>query len=166
MKIYTKTGDNGTTGLMGCRLPKDDPIIEAMAFVDLLNTQIGMLYEEKVNGVEPLHNELIKALQDDLMLIMGVMSGDKKCSQMASIRLRDRTMILESSIDMMTKELPELTNFIYPRGLWHVVRAYSRVAESKVVKVVKSLSSDSKVLYTSTIIPYLNKRIVTGKPLG
>src|SRR5689334_755314 len=67
VKIYTKAGDNGTTGLLaGGRVPKDGPRIEAYGMVDELNATLGVA---RAAGLDHLADELIRQIQDDLFAV-------------------------------------------------------------------------------------------------
>ncbi len=138
MKIYTKTGDRGQTGLYdGKRVSKDNAVIEALGSIDELNTYLGIL-----NLPE------LEKIQCDLMLINSYIAGfpTKIPSE----------QFLEKEIDKMEKSLPKLTNFILPKGQIHFARAICRRAERRVVSLVTSHQSLEPILkYLNRLSDYL-----------
>lgn len=122
MKIYTKTGDQGTTGILGSeRLDKFNIRIEAYGNVDELNAQIGVLNAQytDVNG---------DWIQDRLFVLgswLAVEPGLEQQIQMPKIEVADIER-LERAMDAMDSELPALKNFILPGG--HLASAQAHVA--------------------------------------
>jgi len=142
-KIYTKTGDNGTTSLLGgTKVPKDDWRLDAYGTVDELNSFVGFLSDMMANEIRLFRNSLeqLDKIQNNLFVIGSCLSYD----QLGKIRL-ELTQInendinqLEQWIDEMTLELPELKNFIIPGGdaiisNCHICRTISRRAERRCV---------------------------------
>lgn len=130
-KIYTRTGDAGTTGLGdGTRVPKQSPRIEAIGAVDELNSHVGVLL------AEPLDDDvraLLTAIQHDLFDL----GGELSIPGYTAIRDEHVTQ-LESALDRHNDDLPPLKEFILPGGsraaaLCHVARAVCRRAERRVV---------------------------------
>ena len=130
-KIYTRTGDNGTTGLAsGARVAKDDARIEAMGAVDELNSVLGALL------AEALPEELrgcLTAVQHDLFDLGGELSlpGHAVMSEAHVVRL-------EQVLESFNAGLPALANFVLPGGsraaAWaHITRATCRRAERRVI---------------------------------
>lgn len=140
MKIYTKTGDAGETGLFGGgRVGKDHPRVEAYGDVDELNAALGM-----VRAVEPMPriDEVIVPIQRDLFAIGALLATpdrDKMRASLEKARLDDtRIRDLESAIDLCEAELEPLRSFIVPGGTakaaaLHVARTVCRRAERRVV---------------------------------
>ena len=137
MKIYTKTGDDGTTGLIGSRTRKDDPRVVAYGEVDELNAVLGLaLAESGESDVVPL----LHGIQRDLFAVgarladpQGKSSGKEKTAVPAS-RIED----LERAIDAAEASLPPLRAFILPGGArlgaaLHVARTVARRAERALV---------------------------------
>ncbi|MCL4397975.1 cob(I)yrinic acid a,c-diamide adenosyltransferase [Patescibacteria group bacterium] len=117
MKIYTKKGDKGETGLIGGkRVPKTDPVVEALGTIDELNAHLGNL------------NLPLEKIQQDLMALASEVAGGKKA------RVNEKW--LEKEIDRMEKELPPLHNFILPTGSVHLARAVCRRTERRVTAVL------------------------------
>jgi cob(I)alamin adenosyltransferase len=130
-KIYTRTGDNGTTGLGdGSRVPKDGARIEAIGNVDELNSALGMLLSE---GIPEDVDELLTQIQHELFDLGGELSipGHVAINEQHVARL-------ESSLDALNADLPPLKEFILPGGsraaaLAHVARTICRRAERSIV---------------------------------
>lgn len=148
-KIYTRTGDNGTTGLGdGSRINKDSLRVEAMGDVDELNSVIGIMLTEAVP------NDLISALtkiQHDLFNV-----GAEICIPGYIILQQSRIADLEHIIDTLNEHLPPLKEFILPGGTkaaayCHLARTVCRRAERKLVE----LHRNEKV--TDISLQYLNR---------
>ncbi|MBI2622020.1 cob(I)yrinic acid a,c-diamide adenosyltransferase [Candidatus Microgenomates bacterium] len=160
LKIYTRTGDKGQTSLFGGkRVAKDDIRVEAYGTVDELNSAIGMIIAEISNikyQISNIKKELTK-IQHDLFEIGSMLaSASIKRSTLDAKRLGNRAIDFELLIDKLTKELPELHNFILAGGggagsLLHFARTICRRAERRVV----SLSKKEKVALE--ILIYLNR---------
>ncbi len=140
MKIYTKTGDDGTTGLQGgSRVSKSNPRIIAYGTVDELNANLGVVLSE--NTDEQLKNILTK-IQNDLF-VLGADLSNPNMSDNSNRIVPTMIEYLENSIDEFEKELLPLTNFILPGGvkiaaLIHQSRTVARRGESCVVELQKS----------------------------
>ncbi|CAN5872803.1 cob(I)yrinic acid a,c-diamide adenosyltransferase [soil metagenome] len=142
MKIYTKTGDAGETGLFGGgRVPKDDIRVEAYGDVDELNAVIGM-----ARGIEPMPriDDVLLPIQRDLFAIGAILATpdrDKMALHLEKARIDDgRIAELERAIDEGEAELEPLRAFILPGGspkaaALHVARTVCRRAERHVVRL-------------------------------
>ena len=140
MKIYTKTGDTGETGLFGGgRVGKDHPRVEAYGDVDELNATLGL-----VRALEPMPriDEIIVPIQRDLFSIGALLATPDREKMRASLdkaRIdNSRIRELESAIDQCESELDPLRSFIVPGGTakaaaLHVARTVCRRAERRVV---------------------------------
>lgn len=131
MKIYTKGGDQGETGLPGARLGKSDAVIEALGDLDELNSVIGW-----ASVARPPCHAMLKVIQSTL-LDFGACVADPRRPTPAS--LSELTRQLEAHIDEMDAQLPPLTRFILPGGCeagarLHVARSVCRRAERSLVK--------------------------------
>lgn len=158
MKIYTKTGDKGDTGLFGGgRVPKDDPRVEAYGDVDELNAVIGM-----ARAIEPLPriDELLVPMQRDLFSIGALLATpdlDKMHKHLAKANIDDRRIReLEQAIDDSDRDLEPLKAFIIPGGsrkgaMLHVARTVCRRAERRVVH----LQHDVEI--PQLVVIYLNR---------
>lgn len=153
MKIYTKTGDAGQTGLFGGeRVSKSDPRIEVTGTLDELNASLGVVVSLKAH--ERTANILAR-LQGDLF----TMGAEVGCTEAALPKLRIRLVseadvtLLEREIDEMTQELPELRAFILPGGCpaaaeLHRARTVARRAERHLIALEN---------VRPTLICYLNR---------
>ena len=135
-KIYTKTGDRGKTKTFLGKMSKADNLAEALGSVDELNSWLGLcrslifnLKFEILNQYSNLNAQL-KNIQTNLLAIGSTLAGSVKNNKNLNVETRK----LEKEIDRMTKELPKLTNFIYPVGDIQVARSVCRRAERVVVR--------------------------------
>ena len=156
MKIYTKTGDQGETGLLGgARVPKSDPRVSAYGDVDEANAAIGTA---SALGDAPLQR-LLGGIQKDLFAI-GARLADptrKVAAKRAKAAVTPaQVRKLERAIDAREKELPPLRAFVLPAGRpvaaqLHLARTVVRRAERSVV----ALARDAEV--EPGIVVYLNR---------
>lgn len=139
MKIYTKTGDDGTTGLFGgARIEKDDPRVEAYGTVDELNSVIGVA--RAASPPEELREVLVR-VQEDLFVIgaeLATAPGKEAKLPMGLVGDED-VRRLETEIDRAEAELAPLANFILPGGspsgaALHHARTVCRRAERRVLE--------------------------------
>jgi cob(I)alamin adenosyltransferase len=153
-KIYTKTGDDGTTGLFGgARLPKNHIRIEAYGTVDELNAVIGwlMTFPHSDSSYSLLQN-----IQSRLFTVGSNLASDPDKEMITPDLESDDIRVIEEAIDGMQSELPELRHFILPGGspgvsAAHLARTVCRRAERRCV----ALSFESGV--DPMIILYLNR---------
>jgi cob(I)alamin adenosyltransferase len=153
VKIYTKTGDAGETGLFGGgRVPKDDLRVRAYGDVDELNATLGFAAALEPDGFEA---GVLQSIQRDLFTIgaeLATPNAEKVREQVGA----DRVSAIEQVIDRHEATLPPLKNFILPGGTpkaaaLHVARTTCRRAERAVV----SLARDEQI--NPIIIHYLNR---------
>src|SRR5689334_11585245 len=159
MKIYTKTGDAGDTGLFGGgRVPKSHPRVEAYGDVDELNATIGVV---RATGSDAEIDALLLRVQQDLFAIGALlatpdrekMRGHLEKANIDSARVAE----LERAIDAADAELEPLRAFILPGGspkaaALHVARTVCRRAERRVVALARS-----DVDVPPVVIVYLNR---------
>ena len=132
-KIYTRTGDDGTTGLGdGSRTAKDSRRIEAIGAVDELNSAVGVL------AAEPL-TEGLRGLLGDIQHDLFDLGGELSIPGYVAVR-EEHVAALEQALDRHNAELPPLKEFILPGGtraaaLCHVARTVCRRAERRVVSL-------------------------------
>jgi cob(I)alamin adenosyltransferase len=140
MKIYTRTGDKGDTGLLGgTRVPKDHLRIEAYGTIDELNSHIGMLRD--LGAFD--QSELLLAVQDRLFshrIQTGLRQRSRGRSVQGAPSGRSGYHRVGSAMDAMDKELPEMRNFILPGGhpavsQAHICRTVCRRAERNLVNI-------------------------------
>ena len=139
MKVYTKTGDKGTTSLVGGkRVPKNHPRVEAYGDVDELISYLGVVL---CDTTTPHEQELLLKIQKDLMLISAHFASDGSAKKMKCIGDDDITL-LESEIDAMTSQMPPQIAFILPgnprvASECHVARTICRRAERHALAIVQ-----------------------------
>jgi len=153
MKIYTKTGDDGNTGLQGnFRITKSHPRIISYGTIDEANAALGVVL---VNSLDEDITEILTDIQNDLFLVGADLSNPNQNDVKNRVTL-DMVERLERHIDKFESELPSLTNFILPGGdnaaaQLHYVRTVVRRAETQVVQ----LSENNEINYNC--IKYLNR---------
>jgi cob(I)alamin adenosyltransferase len=156
-KIYTRRGDDGSTGLFGGpRVRKDDLRVSAYGDVDELNSTLGVAREQVLE--QPDLRALIDALQSELFTLgaeLATPDAEQAPKEVPRITAQHVTR-LEQEIDRLTGELPEMKNFILPGGssagaALHLCRTVCRRAERKAV----SLADGSPV--SALALAYLNR---------
>lgn len=155
MKIYTKTGDNGKTSLVGgTRVSKGDLKIESYGTVDELNAWIGVLRDLEVNHSR---RDLLKEIQDRLFTIGADLASEPEQTKKKIPDLFETDIeLLEKQIDEMNEVIPPLRAFVLPGGhqavsFAHVARTVCRRAERLVIRL-----SEVEEL-NPLIIKYLNR---------
>lgn len=130
-RIYTRTGDDGTTGLGdGSRVPKDDARVEAFGTVDEANSTVGMVLA--VSDLPPAISECLVRVQHDLFDL-----GGELCIPGYSAITAGYVARLERELDEFNEALPPLKDFILPGGgpaaaACHLARTITRRAERRV----------------------------------
>jgi cob(I)alamin adenosyltransferase len=160
-KIYTKTGDDGTSGLIGgTRVEKFDSRLEAYGTVDELNSWIGIL-TTVVPDLQVVAT--LKRVQNNLFVIGSHLATDASKSDMRQ-KLPcsgDDIEVLEQEIDRMQAELPPLTHFILPGGTTaaaqaHVARTVCRRAERRITAIATEANVNTNVVrYINRLSDYL-----------
>ena len=155
-KVYTRTGDEGMTGLgTGERVPKDSLRLEAYGTVDELNSSIGLAI---ASGLDPTVADALRGIQNELFHLgsdLCVPESDKARMPVPEIGAR-HVAALEELMDRLSEELSPLENFILPGGTvgaahLHVARTVCRRAE----RIAVSLSREQPI--GADAIPYLNR---------
>lgn len=157
MKIYTKTGDKGTTSLIGgVKVPKSHLRIEAYGIVDELNSWIGFV-NDQINDSEI--KNLLKEIQDRLFTIGSSLACDPDKEPKLKIPDLKETDInlLETEIDKMNESLPVMKSFILPGGhpavsSTHIARCVCRRAERLCVSI-----QENKLFIDPLVLKYLNR---------
>ena len=153
MKIYTKTGDDGTTGLIGNkRVKKSNPRIASYGMVDELNASIGIVLSSKLG--KDLHDLLTK-IQNDLFVV-GADFANPNLSNKSNRVTSEMVLFLEKEIDRLEEKLSPITFFILPGGdlvasQVHLARAICRRVEVNVV----NLSEVDKI--NNECLVYMNR---------
>ncbi len=158
MKIYTKTGDEGQTGLFGGgRVSKDDPRVEAYGEVDELNAVLGFA---RATEIMPRIDEVLVPVQRDLFSIGALLATpdlEKMQQHLEKAQIDDgRIVELERQIDACDRELEPLRAFIVPGGTHkaaalHVARTVCRRAERRVIHLQR------EVEIPQIVVIYLNR---------
>ena len=155
MKIYTKTGDQGATALLGgVRVSKAHIRIEAYGTIDELNAYIGLLRDQKVNENR---KDLLKEIQDRLFTLGADLATAPGKDKVVKPDLFEKDItLLEEQMDEMEKPLPPLKSFILPGGhpsvsFAHLARVVCRRAE----RVTIALNEQEPVNPLNT--KYLNR---------
>ena len=139
MKIYSLTGDDGTTSLAGGkRVAKHSQRIESYGSVDELIAWIGLLRDHKENAQR---KDVLIYIQNQLMSCAGILAADYENSKVKVIPPKEDCLtVLENEIDKMEATLPPLREFILPGGdklvsYCHIARCVCRRAERAVAKL-------------------------------
>lgn len=168
--IYTKTGDTGTTSLVGgSRVKKNSPRVEAYGTVDELNSHIGLLatmIDEKSHNLdfafdireqfENLYNQL-KTIQNTLFVMQTLLATEDKDTYARLAHLKEQSLTdMEAWIDKMDAQLPRLKSFVIAGGSIaaaqaHVARTVCRRAERAMV----SLNDEEKI--EEILLKYINR---------
>lgn len=156
-KIYTKTGDKGTTSLIGgTKVPKSHIRIEAYGTVDELNSWIGLVNDQLRIKHE---NNILREVQDRLFTIGSTLACDPK--KEPRLRIPDLVeldiIVLEKEIDKITAKLPVMKSFILPGGhpvvsSIHIARCVCRRAERLTVAL-----QQADMFVDPLVVKYLNR---------
>lgn len=160
MKIYTKTGDQGTTSLFGGkRVSKADLRIETYGTVDELNSWIGLVRDQAVNA---MRQESLVMIQDRLFTIGSILATEPGNTKVKIPSLtEDDVHYLEKEIDVMDSALPPMRSFILPGGhqsvsFGHVTRTVCRRAERLTIALQEHETVDPLVIkYLNRLSDYL-----------
>lgn len=160
MKIYTKTGDAGSTALFGGkRVSKADLRIEAYGTIDEVNSWLGLLRAQPVNASR---GEFLISIQNNLFVIGSMLAAEPGNSRIKVPALNPTAVTdLEEAIDRIDGALPPLRNFVLPGGnqsvsYCHLARTVSRRAERRVVALHGQEPADPLVLtYLNRLSDYL-----------
>ena len=160
MKIYTKTGDQGETSLIGgTRVPKYHLRIEAYGTVDELNSWVGLIRDQIANEN---HVKQLLYIQDRLFTIGSLLAADPEKSKMKLPTLSEHDcQLLEQEMDTMDEQLDPLKSFILPGGhplvsQIHITRCVCRRAERLIVHLQSEAKTDAVIsIYLNRLSDYL-----------
>jgi len=167
MKIYTKTGDKGTTSLFGgTRVPKHHIRIESYGTVDELNAHIGLIKDQEI---EAHTKEILNRVQDRLFTIGSTLATEPEKASLKSGKDRlsipkiseEDILLLEKEMDLMNDALPEMTHFVLPGGhqsvsFCHIARCVCRRAERMATALYEVSPFDELVIkYLNRLSDYL-----------
>ncbi len=154
-KIYTRTGDDGTTGLGdGSRVRKDDPRVEAYGTVDEANSSIGVILA--VKEIPAPIAETLLLVQHDLFDL-----GGELCIPGMELISAAQVTHLEQVLDRLNEDLPPLKDFILPGGgpaaaACHVARTVCRRAERRTATLASQVAANEKPVRVE-VLHYLNR---------
>ncbi len=167
MKVYTKTGDTGTTALFGgTRVSKHHIRIESYGTVDELNSHIGLIRDQEINFH---YKEVLIEIQDRLFTVGAILATppEKETLKSGEKRLKNLGILesdieyLENEIDKMEESLPPMTHFVLPGGhttvsYCHIARCVCRRAERLSVHLNDIEPTDELVIkYLNRLSDYL-----------
>jgi cob(I)alamin adenosyltransferase len=160
MKIYTKTGDQGTTSLFGGkRVSKADLRIETYGTIDELNSWMGVVRDQEINHSR---KKILLEIQDRLFTIGSILATEPGNVKVKIPSLVESDInLLEQEIDGMDAALPEMRSFVLPGGhpsvsFSHVARTVCRRAERHVIALNATESVDPLVIkYLNRLSDYL-----------
>jgi cob(I)alamin adenosyltransferase len=167
MKVYTKTGDKGTTALFGgTRVPKDHIRIESYGTVDELNSHIGLIRDQELSVH---YKDILIEIQDRLFTVGAILATppEKEVMKNGELRLKKLGItetdveLLEKEIDSMEDSLPQMTHFILPGGhttvsYCHIARCVCRRAERLAVHLSHNEPVDEMAIkYLNRLSDYL-----------
>jgi len=162
MKIYTKTGDEGTTSLFGgTRVPKHHIRIESYGTVDELNSYIGLVRDQQI---DQKYRDVLMKIQDRLFTVGAILATDPEKAILKSGKERlnipkiseSDIELLEKEMDTMNSSLPPMSHFVLPGGhttvsYCHITRCVCRRAE----RLATLLNTESAI--DPAVLKYLNR---------
>lgn len=163
-KIYTKTGDKGSSSLVGgTRVSKNDPRLNSYGEVDELNSSLGVLKSFSLNVMDLKDLELINKVQNNLFIVGSYLACESEKTEQFQLPKFDNAIIsdLEVRIDELQQQLPTLKNFILPAGgqpasLAHMSRTICRRTERSLVAVQSQFEvNESFLVFINRLSDYL-----------
>jgi cob(I)alamin adenosyltransferase len=155
MKIYTRSGDKGTTSLVGGkRVPKTNLRIEAYGTVDELICHIGLLRDQAAKEV---YRKWLIRIEDRLMICAAILASDCEDCNVKIPELKPSDVKeLEDAIDEMDKELPVLTSFVLPGG--HPLSSFAQIARTVCRRAERRIVEGSaKHFVPDIVLQYVNR---------
>lgn len=156
MKIYTKTGDKGTTALFtGKRVPKHHIRIESYGTLDELNSWLGLIRDQEVDAH---YQGILEHIQDKLFTLGAILATEPtKDNRLKIPRINEEDcLVLEREIDAMNEALPPMTHFILPGG--HTTVSYCHVARTvcrRAERMITLLHEEAPL--PDTVLAYVNR---------
>jgi len=151
LKVYTKTGDKGTTSLVGgVRVLKTDERIEAYGTADELNSHLGLLASLMDDGDD---KQMVENIQNKLFVVSSYLATDqsKTALKNCSIVAESDVKLIEEEIDKIQEIIPRQNNFILPGGTYkasiaHVCRTICRRTERRILALTGEVQIDGNIL--------------------
>ncbi len=156
MKIYTKTGDKGTTALFtGRRVPKHHIRIESYGTIDELNSHLGLLRDQEMDAHS---KEMLVLIQEKLFTMGSILATEPDKDKRLKIPriTQEDIALLEKEMDQMNENLPEMTHFILPGG--HTTVSYCHIARTvcrRAERMISYLHENEPV--PETLLSYVNR---------
>ena len=162
MKVYTKTGDKGTTALFGgTRVPKHHIRIDSYGTVDELNSYIGLIRDQEIDTNS---KDILIQIQDKLFTLGAILATDPEKSILKSGKERlnipkveeEDIAVLETEIDTMEENLPPMTHFVLPGG--HTTVSYCHIARCVCRRAERLASALHEISpFDERALKYLNR---------
>jgi cob(I)alamin adenosyltransferase len=161
VKIYTKTGDAGETGLFdGTRVSKADPRVDAYGAVDETNAWLGFA---RASGLDPALGEMLQTVQRDLFAVGARLAdpAQRIAERVTKAAVRPEAIVqLERWIDALEEELPPLRRFILAGGApagaaLHIARTVCRRAERRIVALGPDAVERDVLAYVNRLSDFL-----------
>ncbi len=159
--VYTKTGDKGTTSLVGgTRVPKTHIRLEAYGTVDELNSNLGLLITYLRDEQDKL---FLQQVQDKLFAVGSHLATDQEKTQLKAVSIITPELVetMEHEIDRLDSLLPPLSAFVLPGGsrgaaVCHICRTVCRRAERRILALAEQVEISSELLaYVNRLSDYL-----------
>ena len=175
MRVYTKTGDDGTSGLIGgTRVEKYDLHLESYGTVDELNSWIGLIRSQHI---DPTTREILLSVQNNLFVIGARLATDlSKVDLSARLPLKEEDITsLETEMDRILDMLPPMEHFVLPGGsktvsYCHLARTVCRRAERRVCQLAKEVDIPVELIkYLNRLSDYLfvlSRKIAEDEGVG
>lgn len=165
-KVYTRTGDKGTTSLVGgVRISKTDPRLEAYGTTDELSSHLGLLAAMMARDENTLEEErqLLVRCQNNLFIIGSYLAIDQSQTPLYDFAKlpQGETTLLEERIDQLMASLPEKQGFVLPGGTvsaaqCHICRTVCRRAERRILELAQhAVVGDDIICYVNRLSDYL-----------
>lgn len=159
-KLYTRSGDDGTTSLVGgARAPKDSLRLEAYGTVDELNSWIGLLVASPV--IAQADKDVLSAVQHKLFDIGAALATEPESKWQPTPLTHEPVEVLEKAIDRIDATLPPIHKFVLPGGLpdacrANIARTVARRAERRIIAVGRHTKLDPDIIrYMNRLSDYL-----------
>jgi len=162
MKVYTKTGDKGTTALFGgTRVPKHHIRIDSYGTVDELNSYIGLIRDQEMDSNS---KEILVQIQDKLFTLGAILATDPEKNFLKNGKERlnipkveeEDISVLEAEIDAMEENLPPMTHFVLPGG--HTTVSYCHIARCVCRRAERLASALNEISpFDERALKYLNR---------
>ncbi len=159
MKVYTKTGDEGKTSLVGgTRVPKDHIRIECYGTIDELCSWIGLVGDQDISNE---HKSVLMEIQDRLFTIESLLASEPENDYNLPQIAENDIKYLEKEIDSLNSKLPPLKSFLMPGGheivsQCHLARTVCRRSERLIIRMNREFPVDQLILiYLNRLSDYL-----------